>query len=197
MYIFEISKYLNPLVCPSLYILIIFEIKLVLHFLHNLASYFLILPISFLETKTFYVSSYKGRTFRIGLQPSDHSLYSEEFRFTLEKPRGNLEETPYFIYPAVLKEKSFVTPELDVVNYTSFPLDVVVLSSDAEKNARKIYLIDRGRYGQMISLHSHRNDSCCGRKTVFSFDALNVSEPGESIKEDNTRKAIVPPRSPC
>ncbi|XP_022807962.1 uncharacterized protein LOC111344964 [Stylophora pistillata] len=133
------------------------------------------------ETKTFYVSSYKGRTFRIGLQPSDHSLYSEEFRFTLEKPRGNLEEKPYFIYPAVLKEKSFVTPELDVVNYTSFPLDVVVLSSDAEKNARKIYLIDRGRYGQMISLHSHRNDSCCGRKTVFSFDALNVSEPGDNL----------------
>ncbi|XP_022810271.1 uncharacterized protein LOC111347272, partial [Stylophora pistillata] len=74
-----------------------------------------------------------------------------------------------------------ITPKLDVVNYTSFPLDVVVLSSDAEKNARKIYLIDRGPHGQMMSLNNHRNDSCCGRKIVFSFYALNVSEPGGNI----------------
>lgn len=102
-----------------------------------------------------------------------------------------MKEKPYFIYPAVLKEKSFITPKLDVVNYTSFPLDVVVLSSGTEINARKIYLIDRSPYSQMISLDNHRNDSCCGRNTVFSFYALNVSEPGENTKQSNTRKAFV------
>lgn len=102
-----------------------------------------------------------------------------------------MKEKPYFIYPAVLKEKSFITPKLDVVNYTSFPLDVVVLSSGTEINARKIYLIERSPYSQMISLDNHRNDSCCGRKTVFSFYALNVSEPGENTKQSNTRKAFV------
>ena len=93
-----------------------------------------------------------------------------------------MKEKPYFIYPAVLKEKSFITPKLDVVNYTSFPLDVVVLSSGTTINARKIYLIDRSPYSQMISLDNHRNDSCCGRKTVLSFYALNVSKPGENIR---------------
>ena len=88
------------------------------------------------------------------------------------------------------KEKSFFTPKLDVADYTSFPLDVVVLSSDAEKNSRKIYMIDRGPHGQMMSLNNHRNDSCCGRKTVFSFYALNVSKPGENTKEDDTRKGF-------
>ena len=149
------------------------------------------MPPSFTESTTYYVSSYKGRTFQVRSQPSDHSLYSEEFQFALEHPRGNPKETPYFIYSVASSGQSVITSKLDLANYRSFPLDVVVLSSAAGNNSRKINLIDRSPYGQMLSLDDYRNEDCCTSKTVFSFYAFNVTEPGEITTAKNIHEAFL------
>ena len=133
------------------------------------------LDFSFAEETTYYVSSYKGKDFQISTQPSEHSGFSEEFRFTLEHPRGNPRETPYFLYSGASSGQSFVTSTLGRSN---FPLDVVVLNSEAlGRNSRKIYLIDRSNYSPMISLYDHGNVTCC--KLNFSFYAFNVTETGK------------------
>ena len=126
---------------------------------------------------TFYVSSNMGRGFRLSSLPFDHSQYSEEFRFTLEHPSGNPKERPYFIYSGLYSRSSFVTPYLYLSNTGNFPLDVVVLG-EAESNSRKINLINRSAYGQMITVGEYTNDICCARKIVFSFYALDVIKPG-------------------
>ena len=150
------------------------------------AFYSFYLPPSVTESTTYYVSSNKGRIFQVRSQPSDHSYYSEdlEFQFTLEHPRGNPKETPYFLYSVASAGESIITSEMDLANYR-LPLDVVVLSSAAGNNSRKINLIDRSPHGQMISLDDYRNEDCCTRKTVFSFYAFNVTEPGEMQQQNN------------
>ena len=136
----------------------------------------------FTEQTIFYVSSYKGRHFRLSSQPFDHSLYSEEFRFTLEHPRGNPKETLYFIYSGVYSRPSLITSVLYLSNYRNFPLDVVVLSS-ARSNSRRISLVNRSPYGHMISLQDHSKDNCCARKILLSFYAFNVTEPGKGTQQ--------------
>ena len=134
------------------------------------------LDISFAEETTYYVYSYNGKDFRIFTQPSEHGLYFEEFRFTLAQPRGNLNETAYFIYSEASSGQSFFTSKLVPSSYKTFPLDVVVLNNErVESNSRSVYLIDRSNYGPMISLHDHRNVICCEGKQT-SFYAHNVTE---------------------
>lgn len=123
------------------------------------------------------MSSYLGRDFRLSSLPFDHSRYSEEFRFTLEHPSGNPKERPYFIYSGLYSRPSLVTSYLDLSNTGNFPLDVVVLRG-AGSNSRKINLINRSPYGQMISVGDYTNDNYCARKIVFSFFALDVIKPG-------------------
>lgn len=118
-----------------------------------------------------------GRGFRLSSLPFDHSRYSEEFRFTLEHPSGNPKERPYFIYSGLYSRPSLVTSYLDLSNTGNFPLDVVVLRG-AGNNSRKINLINRSPYRQMISVGDYTNDNCCARKIVFSFYALDVTKPG-------------------
>ena len=138
----------------------------------------------FAENTTYYVSSYKGKDFRISTQPSEHSLYSEEFRFTLEHPRGNPKEIPYFIYSEGSSGQSFVTPKLVLFDHTNFPLDVVVLNNDsAGLNSRRIYLIDRSSYGPMITLDGHENLTCCKAIRSLSFYAYHVTESGKGPKK--------------
>ena len=121
--------------------------------------------------------SYNGKDFRIFTQPSEHGLYFEEFRFTLEHPRGNSNEAAYFIYSEASSGQSFVTSNLNPSNHNRFPLDVVVLNKDREgSNSRKVYLIDRTNYGPVISLYDHGNVICCKGKQTFSFIADNVTE---------------------
>ena len=134
----------------------------------------------FTEVTTYHVSSYKGRYFRLSSQPFDHSLYSEEFRFTLEHPQGNPKEIPYFIYSGLYRRPSLVASVLDVSNSRNFPLDVVVQSS-AGNNSRTISLVDMNAYGHMISLEDYENNNCCTGKIVFSFYALNITEPGKRL----------------
>ncbi|KAJ7380782.1 hypothetical protein OS493_007162 [Desmophyllum pertusum] len=130
--------------------------------------------LTFAEETTYYVSSYKGKDFRVSTQPFERRRYSEEFRFTLEHSRGNPRETPYFLYAEASSRQSFVTSRLD---HFTFPLDVVVLNNEAlRRNSRKIYLIDRRNYSPMISLYEHRNVTCC--KLNFSFYAFDVTETG-------------------
>ncbi|KAL9987564.1 hypothetical protein ACROYT_G001896 [Oculina patagonica] len=129
------------------------------------------------EVTTLYVSSYKGRHFRLSSQPFDHSFYFEEFRFTVEHPQGNPNETPYFIYSGVYRSPSVITSVMDLSYSRNFPLDVVVLSS-ASSNSRRINLVDRSPNGHMISLGDHRDDKCCASKIVFSFYAVNATKPG-------------------
>lgn len=134
----------------------------------------------FAEETIYYVSSNKGKDFRLSTQPAEHSLYSEEFRFTLEHPRGNQKEAPYFVYPGASSRQTFVTSKLDLSIYTNFPLDVVVLSTEGTpRNFRKIYLIDRSDYGPMISLDDYDIVNCCEGKLNFSFYAHNVTESGK------------------
>ena len=126
------------------------------------------------------MSSYKGKDFRISTRPSEHSLYSKEFRFTLEHPRGNPTETSYFIYSVASRGRSFVMSKVDGSNYNNYPLDVVVLNNEQlSQNGRKIYLINRDNLGPMISLEDHSNVDCCTRKVNFSFYAFNVTESGK------------------
>lgn len=144
--------------------------------------------LSFAVVTTFYVSSYMGRYFRLSSQPSEHSRYSEEFRFTLEHPSGNRKERPYFIYSGLYIRPSFVTSSFDLSNTRNFPLDVVILGR-AGSNSRKINLINRSPYGQMISLGDYTNDNCCARKIVFSFYALDVTKPGRRTKIKNSNNS--------
>ena len=154
------------------------------------------LDISFAEETTYYVYSYKGKEFRIFTQPSENSLYFEEFRFTLEHPRGNPKETAYFIYSEASSGHSFVTSKLDPSNYNKFPLDVVVLNNErVGRNSRRVYLIDRSNYGPMISLHDHGNVDCCQGKQTFSFNAHNATALGTKtpfyVFEPGSEKKIV------
>ena len=128
------------------------------------------------------MSSYKGQVFQITSQPSEHSQYTEEFRFTLEHPRGNPNEVPYFIYSRESSGHGFVSSTLDLYRYTDFPMDMVVLKSaqGLRHETRKIYLFGRHKYGVMLSLDDHRNVNCCRRDIIFSFYAFNVTEPGEN-----------------
>ena len=125
-----------------------------------------------------------SKDFRISSRPSEHKLgYSEEFRFTLEHPRGNPTEVLYFLYPGAASRQSFVTSKLDLSDYKNFPLGVVVLNNDGERrNSRKVYLINRRNYSPMISLDDHRNMNCCKGNVKFSFYAFNVTEPGKRRK---------------
>jgi len=133
------------------------------------------LNVSFAEDTTYYVSSNKGKDFRISTQPNKHNLYQEEFRFTLKHPRGNSKETAYFIYSEASRRQSFTTSKLDPSNYR-FPLDVVVLNNErVGRNSKRVYLIDRSNYGPMISLHDYGNVTCCKGKQTFSFYAHNVT----------------------
>jgi len=141
------------------------------------------LDFSFAEETTFYVSSYKGKDFRISTQPSKQSLSSEEFRFTLEHPRGNPKETTFFIYSEASSDHSFVSSKLDPSNYNKYPLDVVVLNNEtASRYSRRVYLIDRSNYGPMISLDDHGNVSCCKGKQNFYFYAHNVTALGTKTR---------------
>lgn len=137
---------------------------------------------------TFYVSTYKGQFFKLSSQPSEHSLWTEEFRFTLEHPRGNANEVPHFIYSRESGRRSFVTSTLDLSVYRNFPIDIVVPSraQDLQRETRKIYLIGRHSYGAMFSLNDLINLNCCRRNTIFSFYAFNVTEPGKKIHCANT-----------
>jgi len=140
------------------------------------------LDISFAEDTIYHVYSYNGKDFRIFTQPSEHSLYFEEFRFTLQRPRGNPDETAYFIYSEASSGESFVTSKLDPSNYSRFPIDVVVLNNESVgRNSRRVYLIDRSNYGPMISLYDHRNVICCKGKQTFSFIANNVTEGKKTL----------------
>ena len=118
-----------------------------------------------------------GRGFRLSSLPFDHSGFSEEFRFTLAQPSGNSKERPYFIYSGLYSRSSFVASSLDLSNTGNFPLGVFVLSG-AGSNSTKINLINRNPYGQMISVGDRTNNTCCARKIVFSFYALDVTKPG-------------------
>ena len=139
-----------------------------------IASY---LDISFAEETKYHVYSHDGKDFRIVTQPSEHDLYFEEFRFTLEHPRGHPNETAYFIYSEASSGQSFITSKLDPSSHNRFPLDVVVLNKErVGSNSRRIYLIDRRNYGPMISLYDHGNVICCKGKQTFSFFADNVTE---------------------
>ena len=139
------------------------------------------MDISFAEERTYYVDSYNGKDFRIFTQPSAQGLYFEEFRFTLAHPRGNLNETAYFIFSEASSGQSFVTSKFDPSSYKRFPLDVVVLNDEGVGgNSRSVYLIDRTNYGPMISLHDHQNVICCkGNQT--SFYAHNVTEGKKTL----------------
>jgi len=142
----------------------------------------LFLDISFAEETIYYVYSYNGKDFRIFTQPSEHSLYFEEFRFTLGHPRGNPNETAYFIYSEASSGESFVTSQLDPSSYDRFPLDVVLLNKErVGSNSRRVYLIDRSNYGPMISLYDHGNVICCKAKQTFSFYAHSVTEGKEKV----------------
>lgn len=140
------------------------------------------MDISFAEDTIYHVYSYNGKDFRIFTQPSEHSLYFEEFRFTLQRPRGNPNETAYFIYSEASSGESFVTSKLDPSNYNRFPIDVVVLDNErVGRNSRRVYLIDRSNYGPMISLYNHGNVICCKGKQTFSFIANNVTEGKKTL----------------
>lgn len=132
------------------------------------------------------MSSFKGKDFRISTEPSEHSLYSEEFRFTLEHPRGNPNETPYFIYSKASDGESFIQPKLDVMaDYTNFPLDVVVLNNEGlRQNSRRVHMIERSQYGPMISLDEHEIANCCKAKLNSSFYAYNVTESGKKSRRN-------------
>ena len=127
-------------------------------------------------------SEYKGRHFRLSSQPLDQSIYSEEFQFTLERPQGNPKEKPYFIYSGVHAAPSIISSVLNVSNYLNFPLGVVFLNRTGN-SSRRINVVDRRPYSQffMITFGDHSNDDCCARKIVFSFYAVNVTQPGKTI----------------
>ena len=153
-------------------------------FLEVIGAFVIIRIFLFAENTTYYVSSFKGKDFRISTQPSEHSLYAEEFRFTLEHPRGNPKEKPYYIYSAGSSGQSFVTRKLVLFDHTNFPLDIVVLNNvSVGLNSRRIYLIDRSNYGPMITLDGHGNVTCCKAIRSLSFYAYHVIESGKKPKK--------------
>lgn len=140
------------------------------------------MDISFAEETAYYVSSYKGKDFRISTQHSEHSFYLDKFRFTLEHPRGNPNETVYFIYSEASNGQSFITSKFDPSSYDRFPLDVVVLNNErVGNNSRRVYLIDRSNYGPIISLYDHGNVIYCNEKQTLSFYAHNVTSLGKKL----------------
>ena len=120
-----------------------------------------------------------GKDYKISSRPPEHSLYAEEFRFTLKHPEGLPTETSYFIYSEASKRHSFVREKLDLSDYDNYPLDVVVLDDNrSSPNCSKIYFINRDNMGPMISLDDHSALHCCKGKMKFSLCAFNVTEPG-------------------
>ena len=132
------------------------------------------------------MSSYEGKDFRLSTLPAEHSLYSEEFRFTLEHPLGNPKETPYFIYSQASDKQSFIQPKLDnLADYARFPLGVVVLNNQGmRQNSRRIHLTRRSQYGPMISLDENEVANCCKAELNFSFYAYNVTESGKRLRKN-------------
>ena len=123
-----------------------------------------------------------GKDYKISSRPPEHSLYAEEFRFTLKHPEGLPTETSYFIYSEASKRHSFVREKLDLSDYDNYPLDVVVLDDNRPSpNCSKIYFIKRDNRGPMISLDDYSAVDCCRGKIKFSLCALNVTEPGRKI----------------
>lgn len=123
----------------------------------------------------------KGLFFQISSRPFDHSQFVEEFRFSLDHPKGNPKEAAHFIYSRDSSGPGFITSTLDLYRYANFPIGIVALSSEKnpERETRKIYVIGRHRYGAMISLNDHSNMNCCRRDAIYAFDAFNVSQLGE------------------
>ena len=135
---------------------------------------------------TYHVSSYEGKVYRISSQPYGHSLYSEEFRFTLKHPLGNPNEVAHVIYSRESRGHSFIESNLDLSNQENFPIAVVTLSDEHnERHKTKVYSIKRHRYGTMLSLDDHKNVDCCSKDAVFSFSAYNVSRTGKRKKKRN------------
>ena len=125
------------------------------------------------------MSSLKGNDFRISTRPSGDNLYSDEFRFSVEHPRGNPTKSTYFIYPRA-KGHSFFTTKLDVFNYNNYPVDVSVLNQkELSLNCTKIFFIGRDRVGPMITLEDPSLMDGCKYKVNFSFYARNVVQSGE------------------
>ena len=123
-----------------------------------------------------------GKDFKISSRPSEHSLYSEEFRFTLKHPRGLVTETSYFIYSEASRRHGFVGEKLDLSDHDNYPLDVVVLSDNGPSHkCRTIYFINRDNMGPMISLDDYSAVDCCKGKHKFSLCAFNVTQPGRKI----------------
>ena len=134
---------------------------------------------------TYHVSSYEGKVYRISSQPYGHSLYSEEFRFTLKHPLGNPNEVAHVIYSRESRGHSFIESNLDLSNQGNFPIDVVTLSDEHdERHKTKVYSIKRHRYGTMLSLDDHKNVDCCSKDVIFSFSAYNVSRTGKRKKKE-------------
>jgi len=132
---------------------------------------------------TYHVSSYKGKVYRISSQPYGHSLYSEEFRFTLKHPLGNPNEVAHVIYSRESRGHSFIESNLDLSNQGNFPIDVVTLrDGHDERHKTKVYSIKRHRYGTMLSLDDHKNVDCCSKDVIFAFSAYNVSRTGKKKK---------------
>ena len=134
---------------------------------------------------TYHVSSYEGKVYRISSQPYGHSLYSEEFRFTLKHPLGNPNEVAHVIYSRESRGHSFIESNLDLSNQENFPIAVVTLSDEHnERHKTKVYSIKRHRYGTMLSLDDHKNVDCCSKDVIFSFSAYNVSRTGKRKKKE-------------
>ncbi|PFX15365.1 G-protein coupled receptor GRL101 [Stylophora pistillata] len=130
------------------------------------------------DETTYYVSSYMGKDYKISSRPSEHSLYSEEFRFTLKHPRGLLRETLYFVYSKASRRQSFFRKKLDLSDYNNYPLDVVVLNDKrSSPSCKKIYLIKRENMGPIISLEDYSDVDRCKGKIKFSFCSFKVTEP--------------------
>ena len=135
---------------------------------------------------TYHVSSNEGKVYRISSKPYAHSLYSEEFRFTLKHPLGNPNEVAHVIYSRESRGHSFIESNLDLSNQRNFPIDVVTLSDGRdERHKTKVYSIKRHRYGTMLSLDDYKNVDCCSKDAVFSFSAYNVSRTGKRKKKRN------------
>ena len=135
----------------------------------------------FVERTTYYVSSFKGGTFLITTTPRGHSGYTEEFRFSLEYPRGNPDDVPYFLYSRSSSSRPFLTSKLYLSDYKNFPIGVAAFHpEEAWNDTRKIYVIDRPGYQPMISLDDFRHARCCNEKSISHyFYAYDVRVPGE------------------
>ena len=135
----------------------------------------------FVERTTYYVSSFKGGTFLITTTPRGYSGYTEEFRFSLEYPRGNPDDVPYFLYSWSYSSRPFLTSKLYLSDYNNLPLGVAAFHSEEARNdTRKIYVIDGPGYPAMIILDDFRHARCCTKKSISHyFYAYDVRVPGE------------------